>query len=221
MLAFRALKQGLKFSYENWRMWNNYMIVSMDVGELSEACRALGRVVEERSSKDGANCVDVDVLDRLVNAVTRASAKADEESDNTASNPNEGRGLLRRVTDLFERTILPRVSSPRIFRARARLLTWQGRLEEALNTYLEAYRNGVASTIEKGETDVGRWREGASEVEETVDVLRNFGPKVEGFKWKLQARSIVRTFMARTKDFEDEPEWARLTDLQEEMRKEE
>ena len=94
MLAFRALKQGLKFSYENWRMWNNYMIVSMDVGELSEACRALGRVVEERSSKDGASCVDVDVLDRLVNAVTRASAKPDEESGNTPSNPNEGRGLL-------------------------------------------------------------------------------------------------------------------------------
>lgn len=221
MLAFRALKQGLKFSYENWRMWNNYMIVSMDVGELSEACRALGRVVEERSSKDGASCVDVDVLDRLVNAVTRASAKPDEESDNTSSNPNGGRGLLRRVTDLFERTILPRVSSPRIFRAKARLLTWQGRLEDALNAYLEAYRNGVASTIEKGETDVGRWREGVSEVEETVDILRNFGPKVEGFKWKLQARSIVRTFIARTKDFEDEPEWARLTDLQEEMRKEE
>ncbi|KAJ3556322.1 hypothetical protein NM688_g2090 [Phlebia brevispora] len=42
LLAFRALKQGLRFNYDNWRMWSNYMIVAMDVGELSEACRALG-----------------------------------------------------------------------------------------------------------------------------------------------------------------------------------
>ncbi|TCD64236.1 hypothetical protein EIP91_004338 [Steccherinum ochraceum] len=226
MLAFRALKQGLKFNYENWRMWNNYMIVAMDVGELSEASRALGRVVEERSANDGAGCVDVDVLDRLVNAVTRVPFNPDEQGGapstvSSAQNPNEGPGLLKQVADLFERVILPRVSSPRIFRARAKLLTWQCRVEDAINAYLEAYRNGVAASIEKGETDVVKWREGVTEVEETVDILRNFGPKVEGFKWKLQARSIVRTFMARTKDFEDEPEWSRLTDLQEELRKQE
>ena len=33
LLAFRALKQGLKYKYENWRMWNNYMVVALDVGE--------------------------------------------------------------------------------------------------------------------------------------------------------------------------------------------
>jgi len=53
-----------------------------------------------------------------------------------------------------------------------------------------------------------------------VDVLSNFGPRVEGYKWKVQARSIVRTFMGRTRDFEDESEWFRLTKLQDELRKE-
>ncbi|TFY68159.1 hypothetical protein EVJ58_g1183 [Rhodofomes roseus] len=227
MLAFRALKQGLRFAYDNWRMWSNYMIVAMDVGELSEACRALGRIVEERSTKDGAHSVDEDVLDRLVNAVTRAPANPDDAVEGGGSggqavqNFNEGHGLLRRVNELFERTILPRVSSPRIFRARARLLTWQGRWEEALNAYLEAYRCSNAGTMEKGETDVQRWREAVGEVEEMVDVLRNFGPRAEDFKWKLQARSILRTFMGRTKDFEDEPGWSRLADLLEDTRKEE
>ncbi|CCM05537.1 uncharacterized protein FIBRA_07763 [Fibroporia radiculosa] len=226
MLAFRALKQGLKFSYENWRMWNNYMVIAMDVGELSEACRALGRVVEERSTKDGAGCVDEEVLERLVDAVTRAPAdpaEAVEGGGNNAQpmhNPNEGHGLLRRVTDLFERTILPRVSSPRIFRAWARLLTWQGRWEDALNAYLDGYRCSAAGTMEKGETDVVKWREAVTEVEDIVDVLRNFGPRAESFNWRLQARSIVRTFIGRTKDFEDEPEWSRLIVLQEDVRKE-
>lgn len=195
------------------------MIVAMDVGELSEACRALGRVVEERSSKDGAASVDEDVLERLVNAATRAQLSEGGETDAESRHPNQG--LLRQVSDLFDRVILPRVSSPRIFRARARLLTAQGRLEEALKAYLNAYQSGIAGTIERGETDVEKWKEGVREVEEIVDLLRNFGPRVEDYKWRLQARSVLRTFMGRTKDFQDEPEWTRLTELQEELRQEE
>ncbi|KAF8489480.1 TPR-like protein [Russula emetica] len=210
VLAFRALKQGLKFHYENWRMWMNYTIVAMDVGEFAEACRALGRVVEERAAKVGAESVDTDMLDRLVDAATRAPPN---ETDSIVLSPTEGQNLLRRVEDLFARIILPRVSSPRIFRARARLLVSQGRLPEALEAYLEGYRAGVAGQMEAGETDLERWREGVREVEDIYDVLVNYGPKVEGSKWKLQARSIVRTFMGRTKDFEDEPEWSRLVEL--------
>lgn len=226
VLAFRALKQGLKYKYENWRMWTNYMIVAMDVGELSEACRALARIVEERAVKDGADCVDEDVLDRLVDAVTRAPAdesdavEGDGSTGSAARYPNEGHGLLRTVTDLFERTILPRISSTRIFRAHARLLTWQGRWEEALNAYLDGYRASCAGTMQGGETDVEKWREAVGEVEEIIDVLRNFGPRAEGSKWHLQARSILRTFMGRSKDFEEEPQWSRLAELQEEIRRE-
>ncbi|KIJ69825.1 hypothetical protein HYDPIDRAFT_22985 [Hydnomerulius pinastri MD-312] len=225
-LAFRALKQGLKYSYENWRMWSNYMIVAMDVGELSEACRAQARVVEERAAKIGAECVDEEVLERLVDAVTRAPADPDQAAEggkatDAVINPNEGHGLLKRVVDLFDRTILPCVSSPRIFRAYARLLTWQSRWEDALKAHLDGYRCGTAGTFEKGETDVGKWREAVNEVEEVVDILRNFGPRVEGYNWRHQGRSIVRTFIGRSKDFEDEPEWSRLTDIQNELRSEE
>ncbi|KDQ64061.1 hypothetical protein JAAARDRAFT_187441 [Jaapia argillacea MUCL 33604] len=227
LLAFRALKECIKYRYEDWRVWSNYMVVAIDVGELSEACRALARIVEEKSGKVGGECVDEDVLERLVNAVTRTPLNADDavEGDisahQTPVNPSEGRGLFRRVSDLFERTILPRVSSPRIFRAYGRLLTWQSRWDEAIRAYLDGYRCSLAGTMEKGETDVKRWQEAVGEVEEIVDLLRNFGSRVEGSKWQLQARSIVRTFIGRTRDFEDEPEWNRLTELQDELRKEE
>lgn len=228
MLAFRALKQGLKFNYESWRMWTNYMIVAMDVGELSEACRALGRVVDETSTKVGAKAVDEDVLERLVDAVTRAPFNLEDAvggagADNNMAvmSPNEGHGLLPNVSNLFERTILPQVSSTRIFRAYARLLTWQTRWEDAIKAYLDGYRCSNAGTMERGETDLVKWRDAVSEVEEIVDILRNFGPRVEGYKWRLQGRSIVRTFIGRTKDFEDEPEWTRLSELQDELRKEE
>lgn len=227
MLAFRALKQGLKYSYDNWRMWTNYMIVAMDVGELSEACRALARIVEERNAKTGAECVDEEVLERLVNAVIRVPADLDQSAGDddrrrdAVNNPNEGHGLLRRVLELFDRTILPCASSPRIFRAYARLLTWQSRWEDALKAYLDWYRCGVAGTFEKGETDVEKWREAVNEVEDMMDVLRNFGPRVQGINWRHQGRSIVRTFMGRSKDFEDEAEWSRLIEFQSELRAEE
>ncbi|KAJ8519695.1 hypothetical protein ONZ45_g3395 [Pleurotus djamor] len=224
MLAFRALKQGLRFSYDNWRMWSNYMIVAMDVGEVSEACRALGRVVEETSAKVGAESVDEDVLERLVRAVTAPAESGEGQNggEEASRSSNEANALFKNVSKLLETIILPRVSSPRIFRAYARLLTWQSRWEEALKAHLDGYRCGIAGSMEKGETDPEKWREAVVEVEEIVDILRNFGPRIQtgGTNWRLQARSIVRTFMGRMKDgFEDEPEWSRLVDLQEELRK--
>jgi hypothetical protein len=50
-------------------------------------------------------------------------------------------------------------------------------------------------------------------------VLVNYGPRVEGSKWALQARSVVRTFMGRTKDLEEEPEWSRLVELLDELKR--
>ncbi|KOS15227.1 hypothetical protein Malapachy_2655 [Malassezia pachydermatis] len=38
--------------------------------------------------------------------------------------------------------------------------------------------------------------------------------------WKFRARTLVRNFMARTRDsFEDEPEWESLTDLMTELKR--
>ena len=249
MLAFRALKIGLKYSYENWRMWTNYMVVAMDVGEFAEGARALGRVVEERAAKVGAECVDEDVLDRLVDAVIRAPSADTAEPGHSESTepgvesagtklPNVGEGLRPRVMDLFERVLLSRVSSQRIYKAYARLLASQSRYSEALKYYMDAYKLSSAATIEKGqEIEKARWLDAVGEVEEIVDLLRNFGPRAEEEhgsdgkdgdgeidkkqhgRWKMQARSIVRTFMARTRDlFEDDPDWGKLTDLTEELK---
>ncbi|KAK1228096.1 hypothetical protein PQX77_008867 [Marasmius sp. AFHP31] len=239
ILAFRALKQGLKHSYDNWRMWANYMIVAVDVGELAEATRALGRLVQETSNK-GKTIIDEDVLDRLVNAVTRAPSNPDEaiEAPQGAGdvrpvlNPNEGHGLLPRVLDLFNKFILPHVSSARVFRAYARLMTWQGKWEDALKAWMDAYRESNAGQISRGEIDVAGgtardvWIDGVSEVEEIVDVLRNVAPRAEsgagsGKKWRLQARTIVKSFMTRTREsFEDDSEWTRLENVLEELKQE-
>jgi hypothetical protein len=251
------------------------MIVSMDVGELSEATRALGRIVEQRVDQDKEKCVDVEVLERLVDACGKT---VDDEGEGDTSEPryiraNEGAALARRVFDLIERQILPRISSsPRIFRAYARLLMSQARYGEALQAHMNAYRlttagGGAASegTSMGGINTTEEWREAVSDVQDIVDVLRNLGPKardeqegkshanpidslnggisnkVEGNdmmdvsgsgetataksapprNWALQARSILRSFLGRTRrDFEDEPEFSQLQELMEEIKME-
>ncbi|KAE9392320.1 TPR-like protein [Gymnopus androsaceus JB14] len=239
-LAFRALKEGLKRSYDNWKMWSNYMIIAVDIGELAEACRALGRVIEETSNKADGAILDEDVLDRLVSAVTRApsdpkqameSVDAAEGDYQYVVNPNEGHGLLPRVLDLFDRVILPRISSNRVFRAYARLLSWLGRWEDTMDAWMDAYRESDAGKLARGEIDAvddaGRriWRDAVGEVQEIVDILINIGARLEASgstkKWRSKAKSIVRSFMGRTREnFEDDPEWHRLEELQEELKQE-
>jgi len=196
------------------------MVVSMDVGELTEACRALARIVERRADKDGSSSVDEDVLDKLVDAATRSATQAETEPSEIQQKGSwTSKELLKRVTELLDKTILPRVATTRVFRARARLYTFHADYESAIRLYMDAYRLSVAGSAEKGEMGVDNWRVAVVEVEEIVDVLRNFGPKIEGYKWGLQARSIVRSFMGKTRsEFEDEQEWQRLVDLTEELK---
>ncbi|ORY81762.1 hypothetical protein BCR35DRAFT_321324 [Leucosporidium creatinivorum] len=223
--AFHCLKMAIKNSYDSWRMWYNYMIVAVDVGEMSEACRALGRIIEMRVAKDGETAIDLEVLERLVDAVTKPLETDDEDSEQQHVDPNCGKGLLPRLERLITVTILPNVSnSPRVFLAHARLFLWQGDYAGALDAHLKAYRAGVAAdpTVEH---DRAKFVEACTKVEDVVGMLENLGPKEdkEGKEiakdWKFQARSLVRTFLGRTKGaFEDEPEYEKLKELVAELR---
>ncbi|WVF71951.1 hypothetical protein IAT40_006761 [Kwoniella sp. CBS 6097] len=240
LLAYRALRQGLKHSYNNWRMWQNYMIISIDVGELAESARAMTRIVEELATKDPVLAVDPDVLDKLVDSVTRDDYSLLEQGEVIPTSSNEGFGLLPIVERLFDITILPRISdSPRVWRAHARLLRWKEDWAGAQEDYLRAYRCSVVSD-EKVERDLGKWREAVQEIEDLVAVLSQLGPKAklqeekaqaggEGQgevakkkkgDWKFQARGLVRTFMGRTREsFEQEKEWERLQDLLDDLKR--
>ncbi len=197
-------------------MWQNYMVVAVDVGELSEAARALSTLVEMRSGKDAAAVVDYAVLSKLVDAVTRESwngGKGDEDKEGPVTS-NEGFGLLPIVDRLFDSVILPKVSdSPRVFAIHARLYRWKEDWAAALECYLKAYRSGVAAD-ERIERELPRFREAVEDLEELVNLMQNLGPrakeqeemqgrvkgKAKWHDWKFQARTLVRTFTGRVKD---------------------
>lgn len=167
-------------------------------------------------------------------ACTSFPSPGEEQPDSATSTSNLGVGLLPHLTRLFEQTLLPRISDdPHVWSTYARLLLWQGgALGRSLDCNIRAYRASVSSD-ETVERDVIRWREAVDETVEVVEALQAKGPRAheeelatlaEGEKprwkdWKFQARSLVRTFMGRTKDaFGDEPEWDKLKDLLDELK---
>lgn len=36
--AWKTLQDAIKCNYDNWQIWDNLMIVSIDLGEFSEVC---------------------------------------------------------------------------------------------------------------------------------------------------------------------------------------
>lgn len=216
--AFACLKQAVRRSRDSWRIWQNYMVVAVDVGELEEACRALGRLVELRAEREGEQAVDLDVLDRLVAAATRADPSPDASRDPAQL---AVQGLPGRVRHLIETGILPRLSSiPRVYLAHARLQLWSGDAAGALESHLRAYRCGPGGPNDGAcETDRTPFVEATEAVRDVVDALRNLGPRAGKTDWAFQARSILRSFLGRTRSsFEDEPQWTALQDEAAELR---
>ena len=133
--------------------------------------------------------------------------------------------MYRVVDRLISDGILPHVSSsPDVFLAHARLSLWSGDYAAALDSHLKAYRAAVAND-EAVERDLSKFREACDRVETVVTMLENLGTKdgkdgqPVAKDWKFQARSLVRTFLGRTKEaFGDEPEYERLKETLADLR---
>lgn len=61
--AFRALQEALKHSRQNWRIWENFLIIGMDLMEYQQAIHAVEEILELKVE------VDVKVLTVLCKVV--------------------------------------------------------------------------------------------------------------------------------------------------------
>lgn len=62
--AWKVLRESLKCNYEDWRIWENYLLVSVDVGAFEECIKAWHRVIDIRGKH-----ADAKVASILVKAV--------------------------------------------------------------------------------------------------------------------------------------------------------
>lgn len=89
--AFLTLQEALKCNYESWQIWENFLLVSTNIGAFREAIKAYHRLMDLRESYK-----DVEVLEILVRAVVKALPDR-EGSDSSLLKPKL-KELLGRVS---------------------------------------------------------------------------------------------------------------------------
>lgn len=63
--AFYALQEAIKYSRNNYRIWENYLYVCMDVGEFNQGIQAFQQILDMKNS------IDEEILSMLCTVVTK------------------------------------------------------------------------------------------------------------------------------------------------------
>ncbi|KAM0734749.1 Tetratricopeptide repeat protein 27 [Formica fusca] len=107
--AWKSLQDAIKCNYDRWEIWDNLMVVSIDLGQFSEVIRCYHRILDLKN-----NHLDIQVLQILTNAIINNIIDAD---GNSASR------LLQNSLELFGRiTSFNTINSPDIWRMYAELV---------------------------------------------------------------------------------------------------
>ncbi|KAG0363174.1 hypothetical protein BC939DRAFT_489615 [Gamsiella multidivaricata] len=223
--AQHALRQALKEKRESWKIWSNYMYCSLDVGDFTEAIRAMGMVVELRwkqKKEETVNdeIVDIVILDRIVQGLTRDLK--DLYSRKVAFQESRIEDLLLGITNRI-------TNDPRIWRICGKFYFWQKNYPECLECQLKAYRSVIHNP--KIETDQTEFEKAVESAIEMVDWYRNLGPLTYKDKqgqeqpvakdWAYRSKQMIKSLMARTRDsWEDVPAYEKLKDTMEDLKSE-
>ncbi|XP_077279710.1 tetratricopeptide repeat protein 27-like [Temnothorax americanus] len=106
--AWKSLQDAIKCNYDCWEVWDNLMVVSIDLGHFSEVIRSYHRILDLKN-----NHSDIQVLQILTNAIINNVNDADG---------NPAARLLQNTLELFGRITSNAVNNPDIWRMYAELV---------------------------------------------------------------------------------------------------
>ncbi|KAF9175957.1 hypothetical protein BGX21_005313 [Mortierella sp. AD011] len=221
--AQHALRQALKEKRDSWKIWSNYMYCSLDVGDFTEAIRAMGVVVELRWKKkdeEKDDIVDIVILDRIVQGLTRDLK--DLYSRRVAFQEEKIEELLLGITNRI-------TNDARIWRICGKYYFWKKDYLECLECQLKAYRSVTHNP--KIETEQADFEKAVEATIEMVDWYRNLGPlsykdkqgqeQVVAKDWAYRSKQMIKSLMARTRDsWEDVEAFQKLKDTMEDLKSE-
>lgn len=108
-IALSTLQEAIKYNYEEWRLWENYLLVAVDVGAFEDAIRSCHRLIDIKGVYQ-----DDQVIDILTNAVLK---------DLPDINKNSSGRLLNKLLTLTTRiATTTSYSSPTLWLSHGKLL---------------------------------------------------------------------------------------------------
>ncbi|XP_034840179.1 tetratricopeptide repeat protein 27 [Maniola hyperantus] len=145
--AYRALMEALRFNYDNWKLWENVIIVSMDTGHFDDVIRGCHRILDLQHKFE-----DVELLSLLVRAIINDAKDADG---------NSVARLQKRALELFGRITSIHQNKPEI---------WQLYSDLSPTYLLKAQRLLKAY---KGFTLSGNWTNNPETCKKVIELAEN------------------------------------------------
>ncbi|KAL0842398.1 hypothetical protein ABMA28_014511 [Loxostege sticticalis] len=145
--AYRALMEALRFNYDNWKLWENVVTVSMDTGHFDDVIRGVHRLAELLGKFE-----DVEVLALLVRAALH---------DHKDAEGNSAARLRKRILELFGRITSLTQNKPEI---------WQLYSDISPTYLLKAQRLLKAY---RGYTQNGNWSNNPETCNRVIELAQN------------------------------------------------
>ncbi|KAL3231644.1 hypothetical protein RNJ44_00179 [Nakaseomyces bracarensis] len=219
--AYSCLKQAISSdSQKNWRIWENFLLVSVKLDEWEDVLKACKQLVEIKKDKSGEQSIDLPVVEKLVELlVTSEYPKLTEEGDLKFT-------YFQRSCMDFICNTLPNVitTDARCWKLVARVELWRKRPWAALESHEKAYR--AISHNPDLEIDEKVWNSVVEGCEDLVAAYESLG-EMEGKHgegslvckdWKYKCRSTIKALMSRGKGRWDDSEgWEKLLELREQL----
>lgn len=219
--ALSALKRAAALKHDSFRIWDNVLTVAASLvpPDYATILSAQNRIIKLRGTIDGEKCIDVNIIQALVNHIIAASDSYD------ASQP----GLVRLTVQFIDQAVIPLITaSADLWRIVSKLALWRKKPSSALDAEEKAWRAVTSQPGWETESEK-RWNEIVEATIRLSDSYESLGEmeRTEGMgagelvakDWKFKARSAIRGIMNKGRDsWEGTEGWEKLKETTDSLR---
>jgi len=129
--AFKALKQSIRFNGTNWKVYENFIFVALEIGEFSECIQAMKELLHLKESQQ----VDIQALSLLIKYVMK---------DLVEGKSQEGMLIHRQLADFMMEVTLKVSDNAALWNLYAEYWKALGNMEQAIS-----FRNKQCRSLQK------------------------------------------------------------------------
>ncbi|SMN22446.1 similar to Saccharomyces cerevisiae YNL313C EMW1 Essential conserved protein with a role in maintaining cell wall integrity [Maudiozyma saulgeensis] len=213
--AYSCLKRAVGFdSQKNWRIWENFMIVSFRLNEWNDVLTACKQLVSIKRDKQGEGSVDMPVVEKLAELLISTDYSEDKQD------------YFQRNSIEFICVTLPSLitTNDRLWKIVAKVELWRKRPWASLDCHEKAYR--VTLHNPAVDTEEIAWNNTIDACEDLVAAYESLGEREGKYgagsvvckDWKYKARSTIKALISKGKGRWDGTDgWERLMEIRSQL----